>query len=153
MLKRILIFACGAIVGYVAHATVSIWSANGPFAVSAATYNRHSASKALSNLHYLKIGEAQTLEESLVETVATDAILIDEMLNSYAIEAEDVEATKSFLVLLAVMDEKFEIPKWRANKKLQSVLGKTRQINKEKANKLRCLNWSKPMWVDRGSCA
>jgi hypothetical protein len=139
----------GGIVVY----TTLLYENNDDSSISLAEYNQHTAHAALSNLHYLKIGEAKALEDHLVEIVPLDAKMMNALIESGIYDSEDNERFTNYLVLLAVMDEKINIPSWRTNTEFQSILGKVRRNHKSHADRLRCRNWSRPMWLEPDDCA
>jgi len=142
-------FLLGGIVVY----TALQYGSDDDSSVSLVMYNQHMAHKALSYLHYLKIGEASALEEHLVEIIPLDAKMMNGSMELGVLGSEDNERYTNFLVLLAIMDEKINIPSWRTNAEFQLILEKVRRNHKLYADTLRCRNWSKPMWLEPDDCA
>lgn len=107
----------------------------------------------IDKLHKLKIGEVSKLEKTLEIQLSTNAILLYHLANHEAIKPNDAKRINEMLRLLSVMNEKFEIEAWRTDSELQSVFAEAQKQNPEHVKKLRCLDWSKSMWVGKNkSC-
>lgn len=107
----------------------------------------------IDKLHKLKIGEVPELEKTLETQLSIDAKLLHYLANHETIKPNDAKRINEMLRLLSVMNEKFEIEAWRTDAELQSVFEKAQKQNPDHVNKLRCLDWSKGMWVGKNkSC-
>jgi hypothetical protein len=65
----------------------------------------------------------------------------------------DREKIIKMMVLVSVMNEKFEIESWRENTELQSIFKKVQALELNEAKQFRCEDWSRPMWAEIPECA
>ncbi len=104
-------------------------------------------------LHKIKIDDVKSIEEKMEAMLAHNAELLYSVAKEdKTISKKDIDSIYGQLILLSIMNEKFHIENWQENDYLQQIFKEVQLTNKEQTSKLRCFNWSKPMWVDRG-CA
>jgi hypothetical protein len=121
--------------------------------ISYLQYRQLSNTFAVDRLHRIKIGEIKSVEDSMESDIALDAeFLFYPLTQAKDITEEERTSIYTRLIMLSVMNEKFNIEQWKQNKNLQKIFTKVQTIDPELTSKFRCFNWEKPMWADRGNC-
>lgn len=136
---------------FLALIVVSVPGLTGETAVSNEEFTILNSASNLEILHRLKIGEQQSVEESLAHKIMFNAIAMKQAISRG--EADNLEDIWKILALIAVMDEKFNIQMWKRNEEFQSILTSARTHDPSYIRSLRCKNWEKPMWSSDGDCS
>ena len=103
-------------------------------------------------LHRIKLGEIKSVENSMEFEIAVDAKAMDEILSGNKATKQEAEKMFNTLRLLSVMNEKLEIKQWRTDSELLKIFKKAHENDPDHASKLRCRDWSKPMWAGTKGC-
>ena len=146
-LKYTIILIIGVIIGNVINYKLIPNNAVEP--LSAITGYVYKNSYSLGLLHTIKMGNMNKAITRIEETIIGDVIVIDELINESYVTDEEKALAYSQLNLLSVMNEKFNIPLWKKDKKLTSIFNKIQEMDPEKTKWFRCRDWSKPMWVGK----
>jgi len=104
------------------------------------------------HLHELKLGMANSVEESLLISLALDARIMYEQIANFELDDKKTKRTSEVLRLMSVMNEKFEIEEWRSDMQLLEIFRKMQEMDPEHTKNLRCRNWNKSMWVGEDEC-
>ena len=115
-------------------------------------YLMREATFATDKLHRIKLGEIKSVEDSLEFEIAVDAKAMSEILSGHKATKQETEKMFKSLRLFSVMNEKFEIKQWRSDPVLLKIFKNAQENDPAHTAKLRCYNWSKPMWVNNNSC-
>ena len=121
--------------------------------VSNVTYVSHQVTNTTDLLHRIKINDVASLENDLEEQIASDVRDIVQLIKRGAISSEEAQRLNEHLVMISVLNEKFEIPSIKASKELIIELKLAQKKYPELVQKLRCNDWSKPMWVGKDVCS
>lgn len=105
-----------------------------------------------SSLHYIKIGKTNELEKYIEQRIASYAKLMNSEMIDEQTTAQETNKIKRYLQLLSVMNEKFNIDLWKKDKELTDIFAAVQAADKNHIEKLRCLDWSQPMWSDKKKC-
>tara|TARA_R110001599_G_C12250064_1_gene659483 strand:+ start:791 stop:1090 length:300 start_codon:yes stop_codon:yes gene_type:complete len=93
------------------------------------------------------IGKVSDVEHSLARDIAFD---IKEMSHPKSRQLLNASANGDFsklLVLVAVMNEKMDVSIWKDDPEFLSLVSAEANSNPDFADKLRCKDWSRQMWV------
>lgn len=104
----------------------------------------------VSALHEILIDEIDDLRNSRATQSAERAVLLDEWLLEEDLSDKEIEWFETQLILMSVMNEKFQIEAWAQNAQLQKAFQRIQQKYPRRADAYRCRNWEKPMWLDFG---
>jgi hypothetical protein len=121
--------------------------------VTLVDYSLYSAVTSVGALHQIKIGEVPRLESHLEAVLALDIIGMSQELEGTSLSESDRERIVKMMVLVSVMNEKFEIESWRKNVELQNIFKKAQAQEPNEAKSFRCKDWSQPMWAEVPECA
>jgi hypothetical protein len=96
-------------------------------------------------LHLLNIDQASQLRRDLENTLIHDVHALWS-LTQLPISAAERERAYGLLRLIAVQNEQYPVPSWKADMLVNDILDAALKENSEHANSLRARNWTKPMW-------
>lgn len=115
-------------------------------------YILHATVNSVFTLHGMKIHDTDSVEKSMESNLVFDAKTLFAILEHPDVTEKEVEKIYNFLILLSVMNEKFEIQQWRNDEELQSIFTKAQEYNPVHTEKMRCNNWNEAMWMGESNC-
>ena len=119
------------------------------------TYAEHMilmSSFTLERLHRLKINKHESVEQSMEVSLASDAKSLFNILEHGKPTPADRKSIYGILRLLSVMNEKIKIDLWRSDELLQDIFKTAQDNDPEHTKKLRCYDWTQPMWKNTKGC-
>ena len=127
MKSRVLLILLGLLLGLTINAGLALPEER-ESSVTLVDYSLYNAVASIGALHQIKIGEVPRLESHLEAILALDIIGMSQELEGTSISESDRERIVKMLVLVSVMNEKFEIESWRENAELQNIFRKAQAL-------------------------
>jgi hypothetical protein len=150
-MRAAIIFLCGAVFALGVQALAG--NMNPLFSKQCAVeHGLYDTTHDVDTLHRFKIGKSESLEAELEQDVLLDATLLNSLLKDKALSESDRKRINGDLRLISVMNEKFTIESWRSDKEFVKVLEAAQHDDEAHVAKLRCFDWSQPMWVGKPLC-
>jgi len=115
--------------------------------MSVSQYNRHEAIVDAEHLQHFNIGDEAGLRSDLQGWIALDVQELWIGVQSKDISDGEREKTYDALRLIAVESEKYPVPAWNADEKLQAIFRAALAHDPAKTEEMRTRNWGKNWWV------
>lgn len=140
-------FITGFIAGLVVALTGTVLAAN--VADKPNDQDKYISYSSLNMLHDIKINNVAAVQSLLEQNVEIDVVFNNALIEK---DKEDPKEMNKFIILASVMNEKFELKKWRENIGLQAAFKSAQQRDLKYTEEVRCRDWSQSMWVGKPKC-